>query len=121
MATAIAVVRSARGRVADVLIELFSVPADFQSQLPVADRAQLASLKIQRLGSGISDADGSVRIEYGESAGGGAADRSYNLWLIALAVTEAGAPVIAYQESEVRALRVGRALPGFGVAGALRG
>jgi hypothetical protein len=62
MATAMALVRSARGGVADALIELFSVPADFQSRRPVRDRAQLATLKLERLGSGISDADSRVRI-----------------------------------------------------------
>jgi hypothetical protein len=95
MATALVMARSARGRVADVLIELFSVPVDFQSQLPVEDRAQLATLKIERLGSAISDADGSASIDY-------AAERSCNLWLIASTVPEVGTPVIAYQERDVR-------------------
>jgi hypothetical protein len=98
MAMAIVGVRSARGSVADVLIELFSVPADFQSQLPVGDRTQLATLKIERLGSAISDAHGGARIDYG----GGAAERFCNLWLIASTVAEAGTPVIAYQERDVR-------------------
>jgi hypothetical protein len=98
MAIAIVGVRSARGPVADVLIELFSVPADFQSQLPVGDRAELATLRIERLGSAISDARGSAQIDYGV----GAAERFYNLWLIASTVPEAGAPVIQYQERDVR-------------------
>jgi hypothetical protein len=100
MATALVMARSARGRVADVLIELFSVPADFQSQLPVEDRTQLASLKIERLGSAVSEPDGSARIDY--DPGGRASERSYNLWLIASTVPEVGAPVIAYQERDVR-------------------
>ena len=102
MATAMAVVRSAYGPTADVLIELFSVPADFQSQLPVGDRAQLATLEIERLGSAISDADGRVRIDYGAGAARRLAERPHNLWLIASKVPEASTPVIAHQEREVR-------------------
>jgi hypothetical protein len=98
MAIAIVEVRSARGPAGDVLIELFSVPANFQPQLPVGDRAQLATLRIERLGSVISDAHGSARISYG----GCAAERFCNLWLIASTVPEAGTPVIGYQEHDVR-------------------
>jgi hypothetical protein len=104
MATAMAVVCSARRGVAHVLSEPFSVPPNFPSRLPVRDRAQLAMLKLERLGSGISDEDGRVRIQYGTDADGDgrAAERPHNPWLIGSTVPEAGTPVIAYQEREVR-------------------
>jgi hypothetical protein len=68
MAIAIVGVRSARGPVGDRLIELLSIPADFQSQLPEGDRAQLATRRHERLGSVISDAHGIARIDCGRWA-----------------------------------------------------
>ena len=105
MATATVTVRSAGGSVPNVLVELFSVPADFRAQLPVRDREQLTELKrIQRLGSAVTDARGWVGIDYGTDTRGDSRREaaSYNLWLLVSAYSQDGGPTIAYQDQDVR-------------------
>jgi hypothetical protein len=95
MPTAAGVVRDDAG-VADVLVEVFAVPDDFQSRLPVADRAQLATLDVQRLGSGVTDERGAFRIDYDASKA------PPNLWLIASRPNDPDPAAIAYQDRVVR-------------------
>ena len=105
MATASVMVRSAGGPVPNVLVELFSVPAEFRAQLPVRDREKLLELKtIQRLGSAVTDARGWAGIDYGTDARGDSRGEApaYNLWLLVSASSEDGEPAIAYQARDVR-------------------
>lgn len=105
MATATVRVRSAGSPVPDVLVELFSVPADFRSQLAVRDRQQLAALKgIRRLGSAMTDPRGQAVIDYdlGASASSDREGSSCNLWLLVSASSAGSGPVIVYQDQDVR-------------------
>jgi hypothetical protein len=91
----------------DALIELYSVPEDFQKQLPVCDREQLASLNLPRLGTAISDASGAFHIEYSTPA---AREDGYgapvHLWLAASATDVQPPGALSYQDAFVR-LRAG--------------
>ena len=90
MALATGLVRSETSRIADILVEFFSVPDDFRSKLPVHSRDEISSLKIERLGSAISDRDGRVNIDYRHPTEG---DPQYgaepiNLWVAASSVDQ---------------------------------
>jgi hypothetical protein len=107
MWTATGVVRKDGGPSADALIEVYSVPEDFQNQLPVRDREQLASLNLPRLGTAISEANGAFHIEYSNPAatesGRGA---PVHLWLAASAADAQPPGALSYQDAFVR-LRAG--------------
>jgi hypothetical protein len=88
-------------------MELYSVPEDFQQQLPVRDREQLALLNLTRLGTAISDASGAFRIEYSAPADrDGGRDGAVHLWLAASAADTQPPGALSYQDAFVR-LRAG--------------
>ncbi len=103
MGIALGIARSVRGRVAEVLVEVFSVPEDFQRHLPLADRLKLGDLGVVRLGSAITDARGEFRIEFGTpDAREAGRDKPLNLWLIGSINAKDAAAKLVHQEPDVR-------------------
>jgi hypothetical protein len=103
MGIALGVARSARGRAAEVLVEVFSVPDDFQRHLPLGTRLKLGELGVLRLGSALTDARGEFRIEFGVTEAREAGrEKPVNLWLIGSVTGKEGATKLVHQEPDVR-------------------
>ena len=103
MGVVVGIAQSKRGRVSGLMIELFSVPADFGAHLPIEARGKLSDLVVARLGSAIGNSEG-FKIEYGQTGNlqRVAADNAVNLWLIASSYGADGVLKLVYQEPEVR-------------------
>ncbi len=103
MGIALGIARSAQGRVAEVLVEVFSVQDDFQRHLPLTNRLKLSDLGVVRLGSAITDARGEFRIEFGApDVREASREKPLNLWLIGSLNGKEGAAKLIHQEPDVR-------------------
>ena len=106
MAVVTGEIRGPGRRLRGVLIEVFSVPIEFQNRLPLRSRDQVTDDRIQRLGSTLTDDRGHFQLEYGSTNGRGrwgfSNGHSTNLWLMASAYGPNHTLDIVYQDPGVR-------------------